>query len=191
MAGDAWARSAASPEWCAKTMKPWPSRLRGRHRRITLVAMGSCLRRRLTILFCSAGLVLTVAFVDGASAATPILSSAVSRKVHGVAGTFDLSLSTSLATPTVEPRSGPNHTIVFLFDRAVVSGSATVIEGIATIGATQFSGQQVVVGLTGVANQQYVTVTLSSVQGGDVASWLFRDSCCRRPRATDRNGFRT
>jgi uncharacterized protein (DUF1800 family) len=96
-----------------------------------------------------------------------MLSSAVSRKVHGVAGTFDLPLSTSLSTPTVEPRNGPNHTIVFLFDRAAVSGSATVIEGIATIGATQFSGQQVVVGLSGVANQQYVTVTLSSVQGAD------------------------
>ncbi|MEO8304922.1 MAG: DUF1800 family protein [Betaproteobacteria bacterium] len=100
----------------------------------------------------------------------PVLSSIASRKVHGTppgAVTFDLPLSAVLTTPTVEPRNGPNQTIVFKFDRTIVAGSATVIEGVATKGTVQFSGTEMIVNLTGVTNQQYVTVSVSGVNGSD------------------------
>ena len=114
---------------------------------------------------------VTLAVVaTGAFAVTPVVSSIASRKVHGTppsAATFDLPLSAVLTTPTIEPRNGPNQTIVFKFDRAVVAGSATVIEGVATKGTVQFSGTEMIVNLTGVTNQQYVTVSVSGVQGSD------------------------
>src|SRR4029453_13058179 len=47
----------------------------------------------------------------------PTVSGTVARKVHGVAGTFDLPLATDQANPSVEPRSGPAHTIVFTFNK--------------------------------------------------------------------------
>ena len=54
-----------------------------------------------------------------ATALAPVLQSAVSRKVHGAAGTFDLALSLLATNPTTEPRKGPTHTIVFTFDKAI------------------------------------------------------------------------
>ncbi len=112
-------------------------------------------------------IVLLSMIAPAAIAASPAISSIVSSKIQGSAGTFDLPLSATLTTPTIEPRNGPNHTIVFAFDRVVVSGTATVTEGIATVATTQFSGPKMIVNLTGVTNQQYVTVSVSAVQGGD------------------------
>ena len=86
-----------------------------------------------------------------------------SRKVHGASGTFDLPLSSVASNPTTEPRQGPTHTIVFTFDGAVTAGTATIIEGTATAGAPTFSGNDMSVPLTGVANAQYVTVAVSGV----------------------------
>lgn len=60
----------------------------------------------------------TVAFIPTGIALPPSLSSAASRKVHNVAGTFDLALSSPPLDPTTEPRlgaAGGNHTIVFTF----------------------------------------------------------------------------
>jgi hypothetical protein len=104
----------------------------------------------------------------------PVFASAVSRRVHGSAGTFDLPLS--LVTPpsinhnpTTEPRQGPAQTIVFTFDKPIASATAAITEGSATAAAPTFSGNDVIVGLTGVNNQQYVTIALtnvSSVDGG-------------------------
>ena len=92
------------------------------------------------------------------------LSSAVSRKTHG--GTpFDIDLPLTGA-PGVECRSGGaggNHTIVFTFSNPVVSGSATVTTGTGTAGAATFSGNTMTVPLTGVADQQKITVTLNGV----------------------------
>ena len=67
--------------------------------------------------------------------ASPGSTGVASRKVHGAAGTFDLPLVLTPANPTTEPRQGPTHTIVFTFDRIVLSGNAAVTEGIATAGA--------------------------------------------------------
>ncbi len=105
----------------------------------------------------------------------PSLVSAVSRRVHGSAGTFDLPLSLVVPpainhSPTTEPRQGPAQTIVFTFDKAISGATATVTEGTATPGTPTFSGNSVIVPLTGVTNKQYVTVTLSAVSSTDGGS---------------------
>jgi hypothetical protein len=102
----------------------------------------------------------------------PVLQSAVSRRVHGAAGTFNLPLTlTAVGTvnhaPTTEARQGPNQTIVFTFDKPLNAATVAITEGAATTGAPTFSGNDVIVGLTGVTNQQYVTVTLSNVASTD------------------------
>ena len=104
--------------------------------------------------------------------ASPVLQSAASRKVHGGAGTFDLPLSLVVPpavnhSPTTEPRQGPAQTIVFTFDKAISGATATITEGTATAGTPTFSGNSVIVPLTGVTNKQYVTVTLSGVASTD------------------------
>jgi Bacterial Ig-like domain (group 3)/Cadherin-like beta sandwich domain/Domain of unknown function (DUF5122) beta-propeller len=95
------------------------------------------------------------------------LQSAVSRRVHGAAGTFDLPLSMTATNPTTEPRTGPNQTIVFTFDKAINGAVASIGEGTAAAGTPTFNGNNVVVGLTGVSNQQYVTVALANVTSTD------------------------
>jgi Bacterial Ig-like domain (group 3) len=99
--------------------------------------------------------------------AAPVLAHLASRKVHGSAGTFDLPLSTVPTNPTSEPRMGPSQTMVFTFDKPIVHATVAVTEGTAIAGVTTFSGNAVIVTLTGVANLQYVTVTLSSVAAAD------------------------
>ena len=93
----------------------------------------------------------------------PVLASAASSKAHGAAGTFNLNLSLVPTNPSVEPRLGPTQNIVMTFDRPVVAASAQVTEGIATAGAPVFSGNSVITPLVAVANQQYVTLSLSGV----------------------------
>ncbi len=94
------------------------------------------------------------------------LSSVVSRKTHGAAGDFDLELPIGSAPP-VEPRqSGGNHTLLFTFANSVASfGSANVTSGTGAVSGTTIgtNPRQVFVNLTGVANAQTVTVTLSNV----------------------------
>jgi len=99
--------------------------------------------------------------------AAPVFVSAVSRKVHGGAGTFDLPLSAVATNPTTEPRQGPAQTIVFTFDKAISAATATITEGTATATTPTFSGNNVIVALTGVNNQQYVTLALTAVAGTD------------------------
>jgi hypothetical protein len=105
-----------------------------------------------------------------ASGAIPpaTLASAVSRKVHGAAGTFNLPLVLAPVTnPTTEPRQGPTQTIVFTFNKAITAAAVAVTEGTATAAAPTFSGNTVSVVLTGVTNAQYVTVALSNVASSD------------------------
>jgi hypothetical protein len=97
----------------------------------------------------------------------PMLGGSVSRKVHGAVGAFDLALNLLATTPTTEPRQGPAHTIVFPFDKPITSGDVAVTEGTATLGAVTFSGSEMRVPLSGVTNQQYVTVAVSNVVAAD------------------------
>ena len=86
-----------------------------------------------------------------------------SRKTHGGAGTFNLPLSLVPTNPTTEPRLGPTQTIVITFDRTITGATALITEGTATAGVPTFSGNDVIVDLTGVSDQQYVTIALTNV----------------------------
>jgi hypothetical protein len=92
------------------------------------------------------------------------LTSIVSRKTHGLAGTFDVDLPLT-GTLGVECRStGGNHTFVFMFTNNVVSGNAAVTSGTGTISGTPvFAGDMMTVNLSGVADAQQIAVTISDV----------------------------
>ena len=102
-----------------------------------------------------------------AAGPAPTFVGAASRKVHGAAGTFDLPLNALTTSPTTEPRQGPAQTIVFTFDKPIAAAMVSIAEGAATAAAPSFGGNDVVVGLTGVMDQQYVTVSLTSVASLD------------------------
>ena len=107
------------------------------------------------------------AVTPGTAPPAPVFVSAVSRKVHGSAGTFNLPLGSVITNPTTEPRIGPTQMIVLTFDKPISSATATITEGVASAGAPTFSGSDVIVNLSGVNNQQYVTVALTSVASTD------------------------
>ena len=96
------------------------------------------------------------------------LVSAVSRKTHGSAGTFDVNLPSN-GRPEIECRSGGptgNYTIVFTFTNNVTVPAASVTSGSGTVSSFSASGKIVTVNLSGVTNQQTITVALSSVNDG-------------------------
>jgi hypothetical protein len=111
-----------------------------------------------------------------AQPSTPLVQSAVSRKTHGNAGTFDLSLPLS-GTPAVESRSGGasgDYTLVVTFlanvsfsgnpQATVTSGSGAIGSGGASNGGAVTTAQNVVtIPLTNVANAQTLEVTLHNV----------------------------
>lgn len=115
--------------------------------------------------------VIHVDFVgNGVAIAPPNFLSAVSRKVHGGTGTFDLPLSPAPTKPTTEPRQGPAYTIVFMFDKPINAAVIVITEGVATLGLVTINGNEIIVPLTGVSNQQYVTIALSNVASVDGGS---------------------
>ncbi len=91
----------------------------------------------------------------------------MSRKTHGAAGTFDLPLSAVATNPTTEPRTGSTPTIVLTFDKPINGAAAMVTEGTGTAATTTFSGNDIIVGLSAVADRQYVTVSLTGVSSSD------------------------
>ena len=90
------------------------------------------------------------------------LSSAVSRKTHGAAGNFDISL------PGEECRSGGatnDYTLVFTFSNNLASGNASVTSGTGSVAGTPaISGNTMTVNLTGVTNAQTLSVTLNGLK---------------------------
>jgi hypothetical protein len=99
----------------------------------------------------------------------PALTGVVSRKQHAAAA-WDLTLNQLAVDPAIEPRTGGaggDHTVAFVFDKPVTDGTATVTEGTATVGVPTFSGNEMVVPLTGVTDAQYVTVAVSGVVAAD------------------------
>jgi len=111
------------------------------------------------------GAAVDIGAYEFSAAMPPVVQGRVSRKVHGAAGTFGLPLTGTPASPTTEPRSGGaggNHTIVFIFDKDVTGGIASMA-GTGAAGTPTFSGNEMRVPLSGVANAQYVTVAVSNV----------------------------
>ncbi len=93
----------------------------------------------------------------------PTLVSASSR-LSNPAGTFDINLPLT-GTPSVEDRNGAgDYLIVLTFDVPVVSGTASM-SGSGTAGPPTFSGNEMRIPLSGVTDQQTVTVTASNVMG--------------------------
>jgi hypothetical protein len=106
----------------------------------------------------------------------PTVASAVSRKTHGSAGTFDLplDLSGAAANATVEPRrfgvTGAGDALEVTFSEAVQGSGAggsvspgqfTVTGG--TIGSASISGTKLLLGLSGVTDQGVLTITLAGI----------------------------
>ena len=93
----------------------------------------------------------------------PVLIDAASRKTHG-ATPFDVVMP--LTGSGVEPRQGSgNYTAVLRFNRPMQSGNASVTSGVGSVGSVSFSGNDMLVNLTGVANQQRLTITGTNLTG--------------------------
>lgn len=99
--------------------------------------------------------------------AAPTLTSAVSRKVHGTVGPFDINLPQT-GNPGIECRFGGstgNYQMVFTFGTDLVSvGNISTSAGSVSSSSIGPNPNQYVVNLTGIPNAQYLTVTLNSVQ---------------------------
>jgi len=110
--------------------------------------------------------------------AVPVAQSAVSRKTHGAAGTFDVNLPLT-GTPGIECRTGGatnDYTMVVTFtapvtvngnpQAQVATGTGCVgAGGVCSNGAVSISGNDVTIPLTNIANAQTITVRLNSVNG--------------------------
>ena len=111
-----------------------------------------------------------------AQPSAPIVQNAASRKTHGGAGSFDVSLPLS-GTPGIECRSGGatnDYMMVVTFlanvsvngspQAAVTLGSGIIGSGgVSNGGIVTISGNVVTIPLTNVANAQTINVTLNSV----------------------------
>ena len=92
--------------------------------------------------------------------------SAFSRKTHGAAGTFDVPLPLT-GNVGVECRIGPTYQMIINFATMVTVQSASVTSGTGTVGSFSGSGTPTIsVNLTGVTDQQRITVTLHGVNDG-------------------------
>jgi RHS repeat-associated protein len=95
---------------------------------------------------------------------------AVSRKIHGSAGTFNIALPL-VGTPGIECRTGGAnnaHQIVVTFPRTVTLSGASVTSGTGSVSGSPIvtDGTTVTINLTGVTNAQTITVTLAGVNDG-------------------------
>lgn len=101
------------------------------------------------------------------------LTAVQSRKTHGAAGIFDLLIDTIpiiSGAVTVESRSsGASHLIVFQFTSPITAtGAATAVNGSGaplSISSAIASGNEVLVTLTGAADNSRATVSLANVNG--------------------------
>ena len=100
---------------------------------------------------------------------------AVSRKTHGTAGMFDITLPLTGTKVGVECRkSGSSHvfTVIITFPNAVTVGSASATPDAKAPGATgsvssfSVNSKVVTVNLTGVSNAQRIVITLFDVSDG-------------------------
>jgi uncharacterized delta-60 repeat protein len=98
----------------------------------------------------------------------PIALQIISRKTHGVAGTFGIALPLT-GTPGIECRTGGangDHRIVLSFAGAASFISAAVTSGTGSVASVTSSGNPLAVDLTGVANAQRIIVTLFGLSDG-------------------------
>ena len=127
--------------------------------------IAGALRRVLcSLLFAAAIAAITDALAAVEEQPDFSLVSAVSRLVHGTAGTFDIDLALS-GEPGVECRSSNGkYTLVFTLSSDVMDGKAEVTSGTGAVqGRPHFSGSTMTVNLAGIDDVQQITVTLHNV----------------------------
>ncbi len=118
------------------------------------------------------------------------MATAVSRKAHGGAGSFDIDLLNANFGPECRS-SGGAHTLVVAFSNDVVSGNASVTAGTGSIsGSPTFASNTMTVNLTGVADVQKITVTLTNVTDS-FAQVLPSTAVSMNVLAGDTNGNKT
>jgi Dockerin type I domain len=120
----------------------------------------------------------------------------VSRKTHGAAGVFEIPISAAgvitgtgaASAATVEPRQATAanpHRVVFKFTGAVTAATGGVAvaasTGTAPTATTTFSGNEMIVDLTGVTNGQRVSINATNINGvgvsaGTVVGFLVGDT---------------
>ncbi|MGI8436195.1 MAG: hypothetical protein ACR2NX_04730, partial [Chthoniobacterales bacterium] len=108
--------------------------------------------------------------IEEYSLTIPPLTSVASRMTHGSVGTFDINLPLT-GTPGVECRIGAggvngNYSIVFSFTNDLIGvGSASVTSGTGSVSTSALGPNvnQYTVNLTGVFNQQHITISLNNV----------------------------
>jgi hypothetical protein len=107
----------------------------------------------------------------------PTPTSAVSRKSHGTAGTFDVDLPLTGNVGIECRRGGPNkdYQVVVTFPSAVTFSGAMATPGqggTGSVSSTSSSadGTQVTVNLTNASNAQTITLTLFGVNGGTISN---------------------
>ncbi len=100
--------------------------------------------------------------------ATPVsLSSVVSRKTHGSAGTFAIDLAGGNGIECRTGGASGDYTVVFTFTNPLSSaGGATVTTGNGSVSASSIGAdaREYIVNLTGVTDAQRVQITLTNVQ---------------------------
>jgi hypothetical protein len=93
---------------------------------------------------------------------------AVSRKTHGAAGAFDINLPIT-GSPGVECRTGGgsgDHQVIMRFANAISVSGASVTSGTGSVSSFDVNGAVVTVNLSGVANAQWIVITLTGVNDG-------------------------
>ncbi len=123
-------------------------------------------------------------------APAPAVASAVSRKTHGGAGTFDVNV---MAAGAVESRSGGPTTLVVTFNGAIegVSGLPTDVSvSSGSVGGVVVGGSTLTISLSGAANAATLTVGFPGIRGagGGAAA---TGSVCMTVLAGDVTGDRT
>ncbi|MCY7387531.1 MAG: M12 family metallo-peptidase, partial [Burkholderiales bacterium] len=118
------------------------------------------------------------AAVIPSSLALLTLIDVVSRKTHGLAGVFDLSIdsATAISGPvTVEPRSigsAGSHSVVFKFNNTVGAGVVATVVNTANVqlpATVAWSGTEVIVTIPNIADATRVSVSISGVNGSTQA----------------------
>jgi sugar lactone lactonase YvrE len=104
------------------------------------------------------------------------LNSAVSRKAHGSAGTFDVDLTNGGGIECRSGGAGAGYTLVFTFANPLIKvGSAAVTSGTGSVASSNIDpadAHNYIVSLAGVSNAQTITVSLTNLtdSAGDFSS---------------------
>jgi hypothetical protein len=103
-------------------------------------------------------------------AGPPTIVTAVSRKIHGTAGSFDLNLKGSGA---IECRHGGPTEVVIVFDKTIEAVGALDSSGVSlssgAVSNLSINGSELTIQMTGATNGQRLTIRFPGIVGADSA----------------------